>query len=570
MSSTGAAARPAPVHVPVLLERVTELLAPACAADGAVLVDATLGLAGHSLAMLDAHPGLRLIGLDRDPDARAEAARRIEAAGHTDRVTLVPAVFDELPDVLARLGIAEVQGVLFDLGRLLAAARPARPRLQLLRRRPAGHADGPGRPAHRRRRRQHLPAEGPRPRAAGLRRGAVRLADRRARSTASAPGSRSRTPPGWPSWSATRSPPPPAAPAATRPSARSRRCASRSTTSSAPWSGRCRPRVEALAVGGRVVVITFHSLEDRIVKQTLAAGAVDRTPPELAGAGAGARPGPAAADPRRRGRRPRPRSRRTRGPRPPASGPPSASGGQHEQPRDRPHAARPAPGRADRRDAADARAPHAAAPPRARPAPRAAAGPGRRRARPRRQVASAPAAPPRAVRAARRRPAGRHDARACWSSTPRSPSTRSRPPSCGRRTPSAPRRCSASSGRSSAAARPAEIAARRRRPPASCPAGPAAYLVIEPDGSVGRCAAPRRRAGRRAAATPRTGTERCRTRSGPGAGPADRRPPAGPPRPPAGARPGAFTSRRTPGSRRSGAGLSMDQRGLRNRGAWPS
>ena len=69
MSSTDAAApdpaRP-PVHVPVLLERVTELLAPACAADGAVLVDATLGLAGHSLAMLTAHPGLRLIGLDRD------------------------------------------------------------------------------------------------------------------------------------------------------------------------------------------------------------------------------------------------------------------------------------------------------------------------------------------------------------------------------------------------------------------------------------------------------------------------------------------------------------------------
>src|SRR3954467_7500372 len=53
------------VHVPVLLGRVTELLAPACAADGAVLVDATLGLAGHSLALLRAHPGLRLVGLDR-------------------------------------------------------------------------------------------------------------------------------------------------------------------------------------------------------------------------------------------------------------------------------------------------------------------------------------------------------------------------------------------------------------------------------------------------------------------------------------------------------------------------
>jgi 16S rRNA (cytosine1402-N4)-methyltransferase len=119
MSSTDGAApgplRP-PVHVPVLLERVTELLAPACAADGAVLVDATLGLAGHTLAMLDAHPGLRVIGLDRDPEARAEAARRIEAAGHSDRVTLVPAVFDELPAVLERLGIDEVQGILFDLG----------------------------------------------------------------------------------------------------------------------------------------------------------------------------------------------------------------------------------------------------------------------------------------------------------------------------------------------------------------------------------------------------------------------------------------------------------------------
>src|SRR3954470_22723586 len=112
MSSTGSAA----VHVPVLLERVTELLAPACTADGAVLVDATLGLAGHSLAMLDAHPGLRLIGLDRDPEARPGAARRIAAAGRGDRVTLVPAVFDELPDVLARLGIEDVQAVLFDLG----------------------------------------------------------------------------------------------------------------------------------------------------------------------------------------------------------------------------------------------------------------------------------------------------------------------------------------------------------------------------------------------------------------------------------------------------------------------
>ncbi len=66
--------------MPVLLDRVLELLGPALERPGAVLVDATLGLAGHSLALLAAHPGLRLVGLDRDPDARAEAARRIEAA----------------------------------------------------------------------------------------------------------------------------------------------------------------------------------------------------------------------------------------------------------------------------------------------------------------------------------------------------------------------------------------------------------------------------------------------------------------------------------------------------------
>ena len=83
MSSTGPAeahdAPGSPVHVPVLLERVTDLLGPACAAPGAVLVDATLGLAGHSLALLDAHPGLRLVGLDRDPDARADLRARVLA-----------------------------------------------------------------------------------------------------------------------------------------------------------------------------------------------------------------------------------------------------------------------------------------------------------------------------------------------------------------------------------------------------------------------------------------------------------------------------------------------------------
>ncbi len=198
------------MHVPVLLERVTELLAPACAADGAVLVDATLGLAGHTLAMLDAHPGLRLIGLDRDPDARAEAARRIEAAGHTDRVTLVPAVFDELPDVLDRLGIDEVQGVLFDLGvSSLQLDRPDRG-FSYSADAPLDMRMDPARPAHRRRRRQHLLRRRSWPACCGSTARSASPPASPPRSTASARGSPSPRPPGWPSWSAT------SIPAATR------------------------------------------------------------------------------------------------------------------------------------------------------------------------------------------------------------------------------------------------------------------------------------------------------------------------------------------------------------------
>jgi 16S rRNA (cytosine1402-N4)-methyltransferase len=105
---------PEPQHVPVLMERVVALLAPALAEPGAVLVDATLGLGGHSRAVLDACPQARILGLDRDPDALRVAAARLSASA--DRVTFVHAVYDELPRVLDELGLRRVQGVLFDLG----------------------------------------------------------------------------------------------------------------------------------------------------------------------------------------------------------------------------------------------------------------------------------------------------------------------------------------------------------------------------------------------------------------------------------------------------------------------
>ena len=109
-------------HVPVMLAEVVALLAPALEAPpidppaeaGCVLVDCTLGLGGHAHALLTACPEAELIGLDRDPQALELARERL--AEFADRITLVEAVYDELPAVLARLGRPKVQGILLDLG----------------------------------------------------------------------------------------------------------------------------------------------------------------------------------------------------------------------------------------------------------------------------------------------------------------------------------------------------------------------------------------------------------------------------------------------------------------------
>jgi 16S rRNA (cytosine1402-N4)-methyltransferase len=103
-----------PEHVPVLLARTLDLLGPAVDAPGAVVLDATLGLGGHSAALLERFGTLHLVGLDRDPRALEIAADRLAPYG--DRATLVHAVYDELAAVLSRLGVGRVQGVLFDLG----------------------------------------------------------------------------------------------------------------------------------------------------------------------------------------------------------------------------------------------------------------------------------------------------------------------------------------------------------------------------------------------------------------------------------------------------------------------
>ena len=103
-----------PRHVPVLLDRVVALVAPALARPGAVMVDATLGLGGHTEAVLQRCPEARVIGIDRDTHALDRSRERLAPFG--ERVTLVHAVYDEIGDVLRDQGLAHVDGVLFDLG----------------------------------------------------------------------------------------------------------------------------------------------------------------------------------------------------------------------------------------------------------------------------------------------------------------------------------------------------------------------------------------------------------------------------------------------------------------------
>lgn len=101
-------------HVPVLLDRVTELLTPSLNRPGAVVVDATLGLGGHTEAMLDTFEHAHVIGIDRDPAALAKARERLTP--YEGRVTFAQAVYDDIPAVVEAAGHSNVSAVLFDLG----------------------------------------------------------------------------------------------------------------------------------------------------------------------------------------------------------------------------------------------------------------------------------------------------------------------------------------------------------------------------------------------------------------------------------------------------------------------
>ncbi len=98
-------------HPPVLLDESISMLK---AREGGIFVDATLGGGGHTEAILKANPKNRVIGIDRDEEAIERAIKRLEPYG--DRVSIYHANFSQIGEVLEAEGIGEVNGVLFDLG----------------------------------------------------------------------------------------------------------------------------------------------------------------------------------------------------------------------------------------------------------------------------------------------------------------------------------------------------------------------------------------------------------------------------------------------------------------------
>jgi 16S rRNA (cytosine1402-N4)-methyltransferase len=265
-------------HVPVLLDRVLALLAPALADRPAVAVDATLGLGGHAEALLQAHPQLTLVGLDRDPVALQRSRERL--APFAGRVHLVHAVYDRMPEVLEELGFEGVDGVLFDLGvssmqldvaeRGFAYAQDA----PLDMRMDQGSGMTAGEVVN-----EYSVSELARIiREYGEERFALRIAQAIDRERRVAP---------LRSTAQLAELVREAIPAATRrrgghPAKRTFQALRIEVNGELDAVRAAIPAaLSALRVGGRIVVLAYHSLEDRIVKQAFAALAQDRTPPGL-------------------------------------------------------------------------------------------------------------------------------------------------------------------------------------------------------------------------------------------------------------------------------------------------
>jgi 16S rRNA (cytosine1402-N4)-methyltransferase len=273
MDTTGAAA-----HLPVMRDRVVALLSPALEPAGAVLVDATLGRAGHATALLAQHPRLSLIGIDADATAITESGRLLAAFG--DRVTLVQARYDDLPGILERLGRPSVQGVLLDLGvsspqlddpqRGFAYSYDAPLDMRMDTAGPLTAADVVNTyPADR------LAAV---LREYGEERFARRIADALVRERGREPVTSTLRL----AQIVRDSIPAPARRTGGNPAKRTFQALRIEVNHELDALRDVLPAaLDVIAVGGRIAVLAYHSLEDRAVKQALAQRSVDTTPPGL-------------------------------------------------------------------------------------------------------------------------------------------------------------------------------------------------------------------------------------------------------------------------------------------------
>lgn len=272
------AADAAELHRPVLAARCLELLAPALAEPGSVLVDATLGMGGHAELVLSACPQARVIGIDRDQQALALASARL--AGFGARFTSVHATYDRIGEVVEQaLGAAaRVQAVLLDLGvsslqlddpeRGFAYAQDAPLDMRMDQSAGPTAADllaTASEPELRRILRDY-----------GEERFAGRIAAAVVRRRATEPVRRS----GDLVELVRESIPAAARRTGGNPAKRTFQALRIAVNSELDVLERALPRaVEVLAVGGRIVVESYQSLEDRAVKRVLAAGASTTTPP---------------------------------------------------------------------------------------------------------------------------------------------------------------------------------------------------------------------------------------------------------------------------------------------------
>ncbi|MFT3887274.1 MAG: 16S rRNA (cytosine(1402)-N(4))-methyltransferase RsmH [Arachnia sp.] len=268
----------ADVHDPVMRDRIVDVLRPALQEPGSVYVDGTLGLAGHARAILEACPEARLIGIDRDLDAHEVARERLGVLA--ERATLVHAVYDELPDVLADLGVSSVQAILLDLGlsslQIDRAERGFAYRVDAPLDMRMNQATGPTAA-------DFLNQASQGEIATVLKRyGEERFADRIARAVVAERADRPFDRSGRLVEVVSAAIPAAARHSGGHPAKRTFQALRIEVNRElAALEGVLPAAVRALAVGGRIAVLSYHSLEDRLVKRTFAAGASDRAPRNL-------------------------------------------------------------------------------------------------------------------------------------------------------------------------------------------------------------------------------------------------------------------------------------------------